>query len=142
MGKGHGQQEHGRFSGIFIQRPGNSHQHHRCRSRWRLASNPTVTYLGAKDTMTQDWAVSGFTASAVIKAGSVVEVTGRYYVSRASRQAVLDASGAQVKFRAVVTADVTLSTAGAGTITVSAPVSMRQLAPTTPLPPHWHQVML
>lgn len=86
-----------------------------------LASNPTVTYLGAKDTMTQDWAVSGFTASAVIKAGSVVEVTGRYYVSRASRQAVLDASGAQVKFRAVVTADVTLSTAGAGTITVSAP---------------------
>ena len=56
-----------------------------------LASNPTVTLSGAKDTMTQDWAVSGFTASAVIKAGSVVEVTGRYYVSRASRQVVLDA---------------------------------------------------
>lgn len=86
-----------------------------------LASTPTLTYLGAKDTMTQDWAVSGLTASATIKAGSVVEVTGKYYVSRASRQAVLDASGAQVKFRAVVTADVALSTAGAGTITVSAP---------------------
>ena len=86
-----------------------------------LSSTPTLTYAGAKDTMTQSWAVSGFTASAVIKAGSVVEVTGRYYVSRASRQAVLDSAGAQVKFRAVVTADVTLSTAGAGTIVVSAP---------------------
>ena len=86
-----------------------------------LAAAPTLTYLGAKDTMTQAWSVSGFTGSAVIKAGSVVQVTGKYRQSLATRQPILDASGAQVLFRAVVTADVTLSTAGAGIITVSSP---------------------
>jgi len=86
-----------------------------------LSANPTVTYLGAKDTMTQSWAVSGFSASTVVKAGSVVAVTGRYYCSQSTRQAILDASGASVTFRAVVTEDVTLSSAGAGTIVVSAP---------------------
>ena len=86
-----------------------------------LSAAPTLTYAGAKDTMTQSWALSGLTAGATIKAGSVLEVTGRYYASRATRQAVLNAAGAQVLFRAVVTADVTLSTAGAGTVVVSAP---------------------
>ena len=86
-----------------------------------LSGNPTATYVGAKDTMTQVWAVTGFTASATVKAGSVVEVTGKYYVSQSTRQPVLSASGASVKFRAIVTEDVTLGSSGEGNLTVSAP---------------------
>ena len=84
-----------------------------------LTAAPTLTYVGAKDTMTQVWAVTGFTASATIKAGDIVEVTGKYRCSMATRQPVFDAAGAQIKFRAVVTADVTLGTAGEGNITVA-----------------------
>lgn len=84
-----------------------------------LAAAPTVTYVGAKDTMTQTWSVSGFTASATIKAGSVLQVTGKYYCSQSTRQAIFAADGSQVLFRATVTADVTLSSAGAGSIVVA-----------------------
>ena len=81
-----------------------------------LAATPTATYVGAKDTMTQSLSLSGFTASAVIKAGDVLEVTGRNRLGLSTRQAFTDDSGSQVKYRAVVTADVTLSGAGAGTV--------------------------
>lgn len=86
-----------------------------------LSGAPTLTYLGAKDSMTQTWAVTGFTASATVKAGSVIEVTGKYRSSLATRDAVFDASGAQVKFRAIVTADVTLGSSGEGNLVMSAP---------------------
>lgn len=84
-----------------------------------VASNPDVTYATAKDTMTQSIAVSGFGAgSDTIKAGEIVEITGRHHVSLATRNTFTDNSGSNVKFRGVVTADVTLS-GGAGTIVIA-----------------------
>ena len=84
-----------------------------------LTGAPTATYVGAKATMPQTWAVGSFTGGSVIKAGDVVEVTGRNRLGLSTRQAFTDSAGAQVKFRAVVTADVTLSGAGAGNIVVA-----------------------
>ncbi len=86
-----------------------------------LSAAPTATYLAAKDNMTQSWALSGLTASATIKAGDVLEVTGKYYIHQRTKQTFVDGAGNAVKFRAIATADVTLDTAGAGTVTVSAP---------------------
>ena len=86
-----------------------------------LASTPTPTYLAAKDSMQQTLSLTGFSADAVIKAGSVIEVTGKHYVNQSTRTAFIDEAGAQVKYRAVVTADVTLSAGGAGDVVVSAP---------------------
>lgn len=83
-----------------------------------VASNPVVTYLAHKDTMVQQIAVSGFTAAATIKAGSVVEITGRHYLNQSTRLPFVDNSGAKVKFRGVVTEDCVLS-GGAGTITIA-----------------------
>ena len=86
-----------------------------------LSSNPDVTYLTAKDTMTQALPVSGFGAgSDVIKAGEIVEITGRYRNSLSTRQQIVGEAGAAIKWRATVTADVTLS-GGAGTLVVSGP---------------------
>jgi len=85
-----------------------------------LSATPTVTYLGAKDTMTQTLSVTGFTASATIKAGSTIEVTGKYRANPRNGQAIYGADGAQVKWRATVTADVTLDGSGEGDIVVSA----------------------
>jgi hypothetical protein len=86
-----------------------------------LSATPDGTYLAAKDTMVQSWPVSGFTANAVIKAGSVVEVTDRFYLNMSTREAFMDETGAKVKFRGVVTADVTLDGLGAGTLVVTGP---------------------
>ena len=83
-----------------------------------VASNPIVTYVGAKDTMTQAIAVSGMTTAGVIAAGSIVEITGRYYLNQSTRLPFVDNTGSQVKFRGVVTEDVTLS-GGAGTIIIA-----------------------
>jgi len=86
-----------------------------------LAANPDVTYPTAKDTMTQSWSVTGFTASAVVKAGDIIQVTGRYRVSNATRAPMFDAAGAQILFQGIVTADVTLDASGEGTLVVTGP---------------------
>ena len=86
-----------------------------------LSGNPDATYLAAKDSMTQVWAVQGFTANAVVKAGDIVEVTGKYRVSGSTRLPIFDSAGSQIKFRGVVTADVTLSGAGTGNLTIAGP---------------------
>lgn len=86
-----------------------------------LSANPDVTYVTAKDTMTQSLALSGFQANLVIKAGEVVQIAGRNRLNLNTRQAVIDETGANVLFTAVVTADVTLSGTGTGTIVVSGP---------------------
>lgn len=86
-----------------------------------LAANPTVTYVAAKDTMTQELSVAGFTANANIVAGSVVEITGRFYLNQSTREVFTDNTGAKVKYRGVVTETVTLSGTGTGTITVTGP---------------------
>lgn len=82
---------------------------------------PTPTYLAAKDTMTQSVAVTGFTANAVVPAGTVVEFADTYYTNQKTRQVFTDATGAAVKFRATVTAEVTLGASGEGTLVLSAP---------------------
>lgn len=84
-----------------------------------LSANPTATYLAAKDTMRQTLSVAGFSANAVIRAGSVVEITGRHYLNQSTRESFIDQSGQLVKFRGVVTADVTLSGTGTGDIVIS-----------------------
>jgi hypothetical protein len=81
---------------------------------------PTATYLAHKDTMIQSIPVDGFTGNVTVKAGDIIEVTGRYRLSLATREPVLDASGAKIKWRGTVTADAAL-TAGAGTLTVAGP---------------------
>lgn len=86
-----------------------------------LSATPTATYVSTKDTMTQSLAIAGMTGGATIKAGEIVQVTGRYRNNISTRQPVFDSTGAQILWRAVVTADVTLSTAGAGTIVVTGP---------------------
>lgn len=80
-------------------------------------SNPTVTYAAAKDTMTQSIAVTGFQANLVVKAGEIVEVTGRNRVNLSTRDTIAPA----VKWSGVVTADVTLDGSGEGTLVVSGP---------------------
>lgn len=86
-----------------------------------LSGNPDATYVTAKDTMTQVWAVQGFTANAVVKAGDIVQVTGKYRVSGSTRLPIFDSTGAQILFRGVVTADVTLSGTGTGNLTIAGP---------------------
>jgi hypothetical protein len=86
-----------------------------------LDANPDVTYVTAKDTMTQAWVVTGFTASATVKAGDVIQVTGKYRVSNSTRLPMFDATGAQILFQGIVTADVTLDASGEGTLVVTGP---------------------
>ncbi len=84
-----------------------------------LSANPDVTYATAKDTMTQSLAVTGFAAGTdTIKAGEIVTITGRNRLGLATRSAFTDASGAQVLWSGVVTADIAL-VGGAGTIIVA-----------------------
>lgn len=86
-----------------------------------LSATPTATYVSVKDTMVQTLAVAGFSANATIKAGSVVEVTGRHYLNMSTRQPFTDGAGNLKKYRAVVTEDVTLSGTGTGNIVVAGP---------------------
>ena len=84
-----------------------------------LAANPDVTWATHKDTMIQSISVAGFTASSTIKAGEVIEITGRYHTNPRNTNTLVDESGAEVPFRWTVTADVTLDGAGAGTVSVT-----------------------
>jgi len=85
-----------------------------------LSANPDVTYVTAKDTMTQVLAVTGLDAVLPIKAGDVIEITGRNRINLDNDQVIFDETGAAIPFRATVIADVTLS-GGAGNITISGP---------------------
>lgn len=85
-----------------------------------VAAAPTATYVGAKDTMTQSVAVDGFTGSFTVKAGEIVEVTGKYHLSLATRENAIGADGNPIKFRGVVTADATI-TSGSGTLVIAGP---------------------
>lgn len=84
-----------------------------------LSGNPIVTYVGSKDTMTQALPVAGFTASAVVKAGSIIEITGVHYLNQSTRETFIDGTGSLVKFRGTVTEDVTLSGTGTGTLIIA-----------------------
>jgi len=86
-----------------------------------LAANPVVTYVGAKDTMTQVLSVTAMGAAAVVKAGETVQITGRNRLNLSTRQLILDDAGAAILWTGTVTADVTLDGAGAGLLTVTGP---------------------
>ena len=86
-----------------------------------VASVGASTYVAHKDTMIQTINVDGFTGTPVIKAGEIVEVTGKYQLSLSTRQAFTDGAGAQVKWRGVVTEDSAAFVAGAGSIKVAGP---------------------
>ena len=87
-----------------------------------LSATPDATYVTAKDTMTQSLAVTGLTTAGIVKAGSVIEITdgSRNRLNISTKQEILGNAGGAVKWRAVVTADVTLS-AGAGTLVCAGP---------------------
>lgn len=86
-----------------------------------LETNPDVTYLTAKDTMTQSLAITGLSAGIVIAPGETVEIAGRNRLNLSTRQPILDESGATVLFRGVVKVGATVNGSGNATITVSGP---------------------
>ena len=86
-----------------------------------LSGTPDPTYVTAKDTMTQSIAVTGFQANLVVAAGEVITVAGRNRLNMSTRTPVVDETGSNVLFSAVVTASVTLGAAGEGTLVVSGP---------------------
>lgn len=90
-----------------------------------LSGNPDVTYLTAKDSMTQVLPVTGFGANLDVKAGETVTITAAAgEVSRlnlSTRQPIIDDTGSTVVFTATVTTDVTLDGSGAGNLTITGP---------------------
>lgn len=86
-----------------------------------LAANPIVTYVGAKDTMTQVLSVTAFTANQQVRAGETIQITGRNRLNLSTRRVILDETGAVVVFTGTVTEAVTLDAAGAGLITITGP---------------------
>lgn len=86
-----------------------------------LAANPVVTYLAAKDTMTQQLALSGFGANLKLVPGDVVEITGRYRLNLSTRDTVIDGDGNKVVWTGTVTQEATLDGTGAGTVIVTGP---------------------
>jgi len=86
-----------------------------------LSATPTGTYVGAKDTMTQSLAVTGFgTFTGTIPAGTNIQVTGRNRLNLSTRNPIINAAGANILWTATVTADASLTT-GAGTLVVTGP---------------------
>jgi len=85
-----------------------------------MTSAPDATYGTAKDSMTQSWAIKNFTNSFTLKAGEIIEVTGKHHLSHVSREAFIDGTGASVKFRATVASDASI-TGGNGSVTVNTP---------------------
>ncbi len=86
-----------------------------------LSADPDVTYVTAKDTMTQALVVENFgTFTGTVFAGEVVQITGRNRLNLSTRQPIVNGAGANVLFTGVVTADASLTT-GAGTLIVSGP---------------------
>lgn len=85
-----------------------------------IDGTPVVTYVGAKDTMTQSITVDAFDTVLPIVAGDVIEVTGRFLVNQNTKELIYDETGAKIPWRATVTADVTMSS-GAGTLVVTGP---------------------
>jgi hypothetical protein len=82
-----------------------------------LASTPDATYVTAKDTMQQTLSISGLDGT-VIRAGDMVTITGVNRLNVATRQPMIDATGAQVAWTGTVVADAAIS-GGAATVVVS-----------------------
>jgi len=90
-----------------------------------LASNPDVTYVTAKDTMTQVLDIDSIgVGTPTIFAGETVTITAAAgainRLNLSTRKEVVDATGAAILWTGTVTTDVAL-VAGAGLITVTGP---------------------
>jgi len=90
-----------------------------------LSGTPTVTYLAAKDTMTQVLAVTAVGAgSTELKAGETVTITAASgainRLNLSTRKVILNAAGSPIVWTGTVVADVTLA-GGAGNVTVTGP---------------------
>ena len=86
-----------------------------------LNGTPVATYASVKDTMIQSIVVAGFGAgSDTIKAGEIVQVTGRSRLNLSTRELILGRTGSEILWSGTVTADVTLS-GGGGTLLVAGP---------------------
>lgn len=92
-----------------------------------LSANPIVTYLAAKDTMQQVLAVDTFGVNLLIKAGEVVQITGRNRLNLSTRKVILDDTGAKILWTGTVVADSQLSGTGTGNITVTGPAIFEAL---------------
>ena len=86
-----------------------------------LEANPDVTYVTAKDTMTQSLSLTGLAVGIVIAPGEPIQIAGRNRLNLSTRQPILDETGATVLFRGVVTTGATVNGSGNATITVSGP---------------------
>jgi carbon monoxide dehydrogenase subunit G len=86
-----------------------------------LSAAPDATYVTAKDTMTQSLAVTAFQANMVVKAGELVTIASVNRLNCSTRQAMVSATGGNVAWTGVVTADVTLGASGEGTLVVAGP---------------------
>ena len=86
-----------------------------------LSANPIVTYVGAKDTMTQVLVVQAMGADLEIRAGETIQITGRNRLNLSTREVILDADGNKIVWTATVNEAVTLNGSGAGSITVTGP---------------------
>jgi len=84
-----------------------------------IVGTPDPAYVTAKDTMTQSITINGLASTGTVKAGEIIEVTGRFYLNQSTRQIILNA-GVGVKWRAVVTADAAISS-NSVTIIVAGP---------------------
>ena len=92
-----------------------------------LSGTPVATYLAAKDTMTQQLAVTGFGANMTVKAGEQIQIAGRSRLNLATRQPFIDDAGAKVLWTGTVTADVVLGASGDGTLIVTGPAIFETL---------------
>lgn len=86
-----------------------------------LSANPLVTYTAAKDTMTQQIAVTGFQANLVVAAGERITIAGRNRLNLSTRQPILDENGNTILFSGTVTESVTLGASGEGTLVITGP---------------------
>lgn len=91
-----------------------------------LTATPTATYVAAKDSMTQDLAVTAFQANLVVAAGETVTITAAAgainRLNLSTREQIIDETGAVVIWTGTVTEEVTLDGSGAGTLTVTGPM--------------------
>lgn len=90
-----------------------------------LTANPDVTYLTAKDSMTQVLAVTAFGANLDVNAGETITITAASgainRLNLSTREQIVDAAGAAILWTGTVTTDVTLGASGEGNITVTGP---------------------
>jgi len=90
-----------------------------------LSASPTVTYVAAKDTMTQSLAVTAFQANLVVAAGETVTITAASgavnMLNLSTREQIVDQAGAAVLWSGTVTETVTLGASGEGTLVVTGP---------------------